>query len=213
MSLRKLDSLAISPPEDTNTFYMSFGDLMVILCCFFVLMHSISKVDKGSFERLRTEFTGSSENSLVELAETLTDMTKDMKEVSISFDKDGVRINMESAALFESSSAVLKSGALVQLKPIIEELKATSYTIDVEGHTDDQGLYRYRDKLLETNWSLSGLRASTVVHHLLEMGLQEDRLRIIGYASNHPAIPVTGKEGDELEKARAANRRVSLLVH
>lgn len=213
MSLRKLDSVSIQNPEDANTFYMSFGDLMVILCCFFVLMHSISKVDKGSFERLRTEFTGNSENSLVELSETLTEMTKDMKEISVSFDADGVRINMESAALFESSSAILKGGALTQLKPIIQKLLSTDYIIDVEGHTDDQGLYRYRDKLLETNWSLSGLRASTVVHHLLEMGLQENRLRIIGYASNHPAISISGKEGDELEKARAANRRVSLLVH
>jgi len=199
--------------EDTNTFYMSFGDLMVILCCFFVLMHSISKVDKGSFERLRTEFTGSSENSLVELAETLRDMTREMKEISITYDPDGVRINMESTTLFESSSAVLKTDALAPLKPVIGKLMLTDYTIDVEGHTDDQGLYRFRDDLLETNWSLSGLRASTVVHHLLKMGLKEDRLRIIGYAATRPAISFEGKEGIELEAARAANRRVSLLVH
>lgn len=202
-------------PEElgSSSFYMSFGDLMVILCCFFVLIHSISKVDVGSFERVRTELTGVSTDSLVELADDLKEIADGIKDVNISYDSDGVRINMETTALFEVSSAIVRKDGLVPLKPILLRVKGTKYILDVEGHTDDQGLYRYRDDLLETNWSLSGLRASSVAHHLLEIGFAEERIRIVGYAATRPKVSIKGKDGDDLDRARAANRRVSILVH
>lgn len=211
----RMAELTTRDPEQlgASSFYMSFGDLMVILCCFFVLIHSISKVDVGSFERVRTELTGVSAGSLVELAEDLKEIAKTIEDVNISYDSDGVRINMETTALFEVSSAVVREDGLVPLGPILMRVKGTKYILDVEGHTDDQGLYRYRDKLLETNWSLSGLRASSVVHHLIKLGFSEDRLRIVGYAATRPKVSVSGIEGDELDRARAANRRVSILVH
>ncbi|MFK7824076.1 MAG: flagellar motor protein MotB [Oligoflexales bacterium] len=196
-----------------SSFYMSFGDLMVILCCFFVLIHSISKVDVGSFERVRTELTGVSAGSLVELADDLKDIAKDIKDVNISYDSDGVRINMETTALFEVSSAIVREDGLAPLGPILSRIKGTKYILDVEGHTDDQGLYRYREKLLETNWSLSGLRASSVLHHLIAFGFEENRLRIVGYAATRPKVSIAGKKDKRLEQARAANRRVSILVH
>lgn len=213
MSHRFEDLMKIDQGSGLNSFYMSFGDLMVILCCFFVLMHSISKVDVGSFERIRAEFTGVEEGSLVELAQMLQEMTKEIKEVQVSYDPDGVRLNLETATLFRVNSAVLRKGALSPIKRILFPILKTDYAIDVEGHTDDRRLYRYKEEFLETNWSLSGLRASTVVHYLLELGVAQERLRLVGYAATRPKIKVSGKSGKELEKARDANRRVSILVH
>lgn len=194
-------------------FYMSFGDLMVILCCFFVLMHSISRVDTGSFEKIRTQFTGTVKGSLVDLHRRIRKVSRSLKDVSISLDSDGLRINLETAALFEVRSAVLRRGALAPLDRILAIVKNTRYQLDVEGHTDDQNLYHKKGGLVETNWSLSGLRASTVVHHLLQLGFDEKRIRIVGYASNRPRIKVARKKGASLDRARQANRRVSLLIH
>ncbi|MBF0442866.1 MAG: OmpA family protein, partial [Oligoflexales bacterium] len=88
----------------------------------------------------------------------------------------------------------------------------TRYRVDVEGHSDDRPFYRKDKEGVETNWSLSGKRASSVVHHLLDFGFSPMRIRVVGYASTRPMKEVKGKEGKALERARAENRRVSLLI-
>jgi chemotaxis protein MotB len=88
--------------------------------------------------------------------------------------------------------------------------------LDVEGHTDDVPLFK-REKgrdpeEVETNWTLSGRRASSVVNWLIEFGFSESRLRIVGYASTRPKVDVSQLEGERLERARSENRRVSILI-
>ena len=56
------------------------------------------------------------------------------------------------------------------------------------------------------------MRAASVLNYILDLGIDEQRLRLVGYSSNRPKVKISGKEGDELEKARAENRRVSLLI-
>ncbi len=92
-------------------------------------------------------------------------------------------------------------------------MKKTQYLLDIEGHADDRAFYRKVGDEVETNWSLSGRRASAVVYELGRMRFRSARLRIVGYASNKPKIELQGKSWFRIEKARAENRRVSLLVH
>jgi chemotaxis protein MotB len=66
--------------------------------------------------------------------------------------------------------------------------------------------------MLETNWSLSGKRAASVIDFLIRFGLPESRLRLVGYASNRPIADVSEKTAPELEVARSQNRRVTLLI-
>ena len=59
-----LDQLSIRRgDEGLDVFYISFGDLMVILCVFFVMLLSMSKVDIGSFEKVKSVMTGSTEDT------------------------------------------------------------------------------------------------------------------------------------------------------
>lgn len=194
-----------------NSFYLSFSDLMVLLCVFFIMLISISKVETFSFEKIKTSFSGSTDGTLAELGEKLKNLAFDSN-VRIELDKDGLRMNLEVSNLFESASAKLKDGALEKIHPLLEEIKDTSYKIDVEGHTDDRRLFYVSGGSIETNWSLSGRRASTVVLYLLQMGFNKKRLRVVGYASNKPISDIENKSGHELAEARAQNRRVSLLV-
>ncbi len=133
--------------------------------------------------------------------------------VTVTLADDGVRIDLDTAALFDSGSAVLRKDALKPFESILQKVKKTQYLLDIEGHADDRAFYRKVGDEVETNWSLSGRRASAVVYELGRMRFRSARLRIVGYASNKPKIDYKGKVGSELEKARAENRRVSLLVH
>lgn len=201
--------------EGLDSFYISFGDLMVILCVFFVMLLSISKVDVGSFEKIKSVMTGRTDNTLVELAASLKKIVEDSPGVpgaSVQLAKDGVRVDLDTTALFPPGSSVIKSNALESLAPLLAEIYRTEYRIDIEGHTDDVPFYRVVDGETETNWSLSGKRASSVILHLRSLGFSPHRLRAVGYAHTRPVVEVRGKTGAELESARSRNRRVSLLI-
>lgn len=205
--------------ESMTSFYISFSDLMVMLSVFFLMLLSISNVQIGSFEKVKTSFSGKTGGTLVALSESLRSVVEGVPGVpgvSVHLADDGVRLVLDTGALFSTRSANIDREALEPLRPLLAEILATSYSIDVEGHTDDVPLYRYytldRQRVLETNWSLSGRRASSVIHALLDFGFAEQRLRLVGYASNRPLTDPQDKSGAALESARAENRRVSLLI-
>ena len=205
--------------EGLTSFYISLSDLMVLLGVFFLMLISMSKIDVGSFEKIKTSFSGNTKGTLIELATDLRKIVEGrpgVPGVQVRLAPDGVRLNLDTGALFEIGSARLKPNALDPLQPLLAEIAKTTYTIDIEGHTDDQPLHRYYrmedERMLETNWSLSGKRAASVIEYLIQFGLPEDRLRLVGYASNRPLQSVSQKSGPTLEQARAQNRRVTLLI-
>lgn len=212
----RLDQLAMEVDDGgIDSFYISFGDLMVILCVFLVMLLSMSQIDVGSFERIRSAMTGRTDNTLVELADSLTEIvegTPGIPGASVQLSNDGVRVDLDTAVLFDPASAIVKDDALESLQPLLEEVLPTEYRIDVEGHTDDLPFYRVVEGEADTNWSLSGKRAASVILHLRTLGFSPHRVRAVGYADTHPVVDPAGKTGRELEEARARNRRVSLLI-
>jgi len=199
--------------SETETFYVSFSDLMLLLCVFFVMLLGASKVQEGSFDSLRAGFTGDTTSSLGNLEKSLKKITQTHKNFSVSRDKEGVRLDMDSIALFDTGSAVIKHNTLQSLTIALKTVTNSGYKIDVEGHTDDTPLYKiekteFGDEI-ETNWSLSGRRASAIATVLKNIGVADQRLRVIGYADTKPKSQVAGKKGSALENARQKNRRVS----
>jgi chemotaxis protein MotB len=199
-----------------NAFYLSLSDLMTLLCVFFAVLVGMSRIDVGSFEKMKSSVTGSSKGTLVELAKDLEAVSAGQKGVSVHLGEDGVHLDFESAALFETGSAALRVGSLDPMVPMLKRILATKYSIDVEGHTDDVPLYR-KEKVrdgeeIETNWTLSGRRASSVVNWLVDFGYGSSRLRVIGYGSTRAKVDVGPVSGVKLEAARAENRRVSMLI-
>lgn len=201
--------------EGLDSFYISFGDLMVILCVFLVMLLSMSRIEVGSFEKVRQVMTGKTENTLVALNDKLKEIVSGIPGVpgaSVELEPDGVRLNLDSSVLFASSEAVINPEALESIDVVLREILQTSYHVDVEGHTDDVAYYRIVEGETVTNWTLSGRRASSVVVHMRLMGFAADRIRIVGYADTRPVLDPEGRRGEELENARARNRRVSLLI-
>ena len=48
-----------------NAFYLSLSDLMTLLCVFFAVLVGMSRIDVGSFEKLKTSVTGVSKGTSV----------------------------------------------------------------------------------------------------------------------------------------------------
>jgi chemotaxis protein MotB len=185
---------------------------MTLLCVFFAILVGMSRVDVGQFEKIRTSVSGTTKGTLVELTRDLQKISSNQPGVNIELANDGVRLDFESAAFFDTGSAVIKTNAMSPLEGILKRILATSYSLDVEGHTDDVPLFNKSGDEIETNWTLSGRRAGSVVNYLANFGFAEGRLRIVGYSANKPRIDIRHKTGAELERARSANRRVSILV-
>ncbi|VUD59166.1 Photosystem I P700 chlorophyll a apoprotein A2 [Thalassocella blandensis] len=201
--------------EGLDSFYISFGDLMVILCVFLVMLLSMSNIEVGSFEKVKSVMTGKTENTLVSLAEDLSEIINGIPGVpgaSVQLDSDGVRVNLDTSVLFEQGEAVIDEQALESVDIILKDILQTEYQVDIEGHTDDVAYYRIVDGETITNWTLSGRRASSMALHLRRMGFKADRIRIVGYADTRPVVDPESKRGIALEEARARNRRVSLLI-
>jgi len=132
-----------------------------------------------------------------------TSTTKLSDYVVVYEQERGLVISFKDALLFASGSAELTPRA----RKIIEKVGATLVDlpnyIRVEGHTDDLPINTVK---FPSNWELSVLRASNVVHVLQEAGISAHRLSIIGYGEYRPLVP------NEDAQSRAMNRRVDIVI-
>lgn len=107
---------------------------------------------------------------------------------------DGKTINFEtgSAAISPSSRQLLDSLATVALR-------CDRYSIEVSGHTDNQGSR-------ELNMALSQQRADAVAAYLAGQGVARERLTARGYGPDRPRV------SNATEAGQAANRRIDFNV-
>jgi outer membrane protein OmpA-like peptidoglycan-associated protein len=112
----------------------------------------------------------------------------------------GLVVSLSSGILFDSGKSSLKPGAKSTLKRIATEIATEpSFTIAVEGHTDNVGGQA-------TNQTLSGKRANAVRDYLISSGTPADRITASG----------KGEEGalvtNKTSAGRQQNRRVELII-
>ncbi|MBA3936356.1 MAG: OmpA family protein [Planctomycetes bacterium] len=114
---------------------------------------------------------------------------------------------IENSILFKAGSSDLSLTAkstLNKVVALINEKYKNNY-IRVEGFTDDQPIRRTKDKW-DDNWDLSGGRAQSVLHYLLERHIPAADLGFAGYGQERAVASGSG------EAARAKNRRVEIIV-
>jgi chemotaxis protein MotB len=114
-----------------------------------------------------------------------------------------VEIAIRSDILFISGAADLSAEAQPVIKLLGTALREFPNVIRIEGHTDNipmsGGVFR-------SNWELSATRAASVVHLMIEGGVEPQRLEVVGYGEFRPVLPNTTVDG------RNANRRVVLTI-
>jgi chemotaxis protein MotB len=135
---------------------------------------------------------------------SLLDALRDKRQISVVNTPQGVEIGINAKVLFNSGDARLLPNSFDVLKQVAQVLRDYSNnSILVEGHTDSVPISTAK---YESNWELSSARAGAVVRFLVDRGIAPHRLAAIGRADNFPLVL-----GDD-EQARAANRRVTILV-
>ena len=116
----------------------------------------------------------------------------------------GLVISFKDTLLFASGSDQLNDKARQIIIQVSAALQNIPNYIRVEGHTDNLPI---NTPQFPSNWELSVLRASNVVHVMSESaGIPAERLSIIGYGENRPLVANDSSEN------RAINRRVDVVI-
>jgi len=199
--------------ENIHRWLISYSDFLTLLFTFFVALYALSTVDITKAEKMTTslrkvfkvidEPISFEEDRNKAIIEDLRKLLNDVSGTSIKSDARGVVITLPNSLLFDSGSASIKPEATDALTRIAEKLKEIPGKIAIEGHTDNVPI---SSSIYKSNWELSAARASSVLHFLLQRGLNPDRFIIAGYGEYRPVAP------NDTEEGRAKNRRVELII-
>lgn len=139
-------------------------------------------------------------NKAKEILEVLSPLVE-QGHVRVTEGAQGITVEINASALFDSGEARLQPPALRALTAVGQILATTDFPVTVEGHTDNAPI---NTPLFPSNWELSGARAASVVRLFIETGVDPRRLTATGYAEMRPVADNATAEG------RQRNRRVAI---
>lgn len=210
----------------------TYGDMVTLLLCFFVMLYSMSTLDKEKWIALVQSFNPSavteevsgglgSENSDAEQAQVdadIEELYQAMKsyieqenltaQVSITKGAGYVFVSFDNTVFFDGDSYILRDDGKIVLDQVAKSIADVSKSIDeirVLGHTAQD------DPVSPNNpWNdrfLATNRAAVVTVYLQEKNIIDpSRLVSVGYGQWRPVAE------NDTPGGRAQNRRVELLV-
>lgn len=213
----------------------TYGDLVTLLLCFFVLLYSMSVIDSAKFKQAAQSLnemgimfeSGSLNPSVgdsiadlnVDSAEDqMNDIYKEVKDIidSGGLTKDvevkkvdkGVLLRFKNEILFDIAQSDLKPNAKDNLSRLGKVLRKHNKIIKVEGHTDNVPI---SNSEYRSNWELSTARAISVVRYFTEELPNDQRLNpksfeVSGYGEYHPIAP------NNTDGNKQKNRRIEITI-
>lgn len=125
-------------------------------------------------------------------------------QLTVSIEKGRIVINLPENVLFATGSATINAGGEETLRQIAALLKEFSdRSFQIEGHTDNVPIHNAR---FASNWELSTGRALSVVHLMIQEGVDTKNVSAAGFGEFHPRADNTTSEG------RALNRRIEIIM-
>jgi chemotaxis protein MotB len=180
----------------------------LVMCFFFtegcaIVLQKGRRSDIEKIKALQEELEEFKKTKSI-LEEKLSKEIKD-KQVRLKMAEKGLVITFVAEVLFDSGKAVLRQESLPMLDKVIQILKkeALNHDIGIEGHTDNQPI---KYSAWKSNWELSAHRALSVLHYLIEKGIEPQRVRATGYGEYRPVASNDTAEGRQL------NRRVEIVI-
>ena len=189
----------------------TYGDLVTLLMCFFVLLFALCKTDVETLKAIsdsmkRTPpgspfiFQGRSANleKASEKLETL-DVPED---VQINASDKGLKITFRRSIAFNEGSVDLNEKAISSLKKILPIIGQMQNDIEISGHTDETDFNRK----YPSNWEISAARAGAVANFLEKNKIESKRIQVVGYGNSRPRF------NPDTSYKRQLNRRVEILL-
>jgi chemotaxis protein MotB len=207
-----------SRKKDEGLWLMSFSDMSMILISFFILQLSFSTMNAQKADILRaaiqpTQFDAKTDSITAVYKRIGNEIRRQnlSNNAQVVLDTSGITVEFKDGLLFQPGSAdgSPKFQAVVNQVMKVIANSPERYKIKIEGHTDDVPI---RSPKYASNWELSASRGIYLMRQFVARGVAEDRLSVIAYAHTQPKKQITGLAGSDLEKARAANRRVIIRL-
>lgn len=128
--------------------------------------------------------------------------------VRVTHDERGLIISLASDAFFAPASSRINieetRDILIRLAGLLNSESVSGKKFRIEGHTDDEATDPAGP--WKSNWELSTARSTEVLHYLSNLGVQENRFQVAGFADTMPIAKNDTPEG------KAYNRRVDIVV-
>lgn len=211
---------------------LTYSDLITLLMIFFIIMYTISNVDKKKMSQvaasLQTALVGEQSGKIIgespgpkmipgqgegeaeamaKAREALTKFIKDAKleaKVNVHEEERGLVISIKEPLLFASGSAVINNEYMGVLEQLGLALVGFPNAVKVEGHTDNIPISTSQ---FRSNWELSTARATNVLQFLIrQVNINPKRLSASGYGEYRNVYP------NDNEIHRAQNRRVDIVL-
>ncbi len=224
------------PPEGAPEWVMTYGDMMSLLLCFFIILVALSEIKKEDQYRVVVEEVQKAfgvlggggkvttkddpKLSLIERLENLqllkpinknksnTDEPGiDGRDPQVTRVREGMLFTQGGRITFEPGSADLTERAKQQLLTIADLIRGYKNKVELRGHT------AHREPLEGTGyqdlWVLSFFRAKSVMDFLTDpqIGIEPQRIRLIANAEREPLAKRVYTAA-----AQEPNRRVEILV-
>ncbi len=128
------------------------------------------------------------------------ELEKDLEGAKVERVGEGIKITFDSGILFDVNSYKLKDASkenIAELSKILNKYEDTN--IMFSGHTDNTGSEEYNQKLSED-------RAKAVAEYAAFVGVDAERMTIIGYGESTPVADNSTATG------RTENRRVEVGI-
>lgn len=209
---------------------VTYGDLMSLLLCFFVMLVSMSSMSESKFKQAMGSLLGALgvmkfDSSIMELENPNLSgkYQEEVKRIVKEFDDfksyvidegleesieivetdEGMLIRMENTLLFSSGEAEMNESGLELLARVADILLEFDADIRIEGHTDNVPIHTEK---FPSNWELSAERAVKVLKYLNRFGIPGKKFTAIGRGEYSPLVE------NDTEEHRSQNRRVEIFV-
>jgi len=213
---------------------VTFGDMMSLLLCFFILLQMFSELKKDhEYQRVVTAikeafgFSGGIGvlptkdiplKSMIETLESLAQKTYSETKISqndvdgmdgpkmrVKSVRDGLAFVIGGPSIFDEGSAEVKPEVRAELAKLAIILKGRRNKINVVGHA--QAMFLPDDSRWSSLDELSFARAENVKNVLVECGLDDRVFRIEAAGVREPVVPRALDPADVAE-----NRRVEIIM-
>ncbi|CAA7615245.1 flagellar motor protein MotB [Magnetospirillum sp. UT-4] len=211
-----------APQEPDGSWMETYGDMVTLLLCFFILLASVSKVDSVLYEQVQSGMTSEIgkqppqrpiESMRKELTEVVNAAAGGSDAADVATDDRGVVLNLDAGALFQPGSAEIKSELQPLLKEVVETLvqpRFETYRFEIQGHTDDTPVQTAQ---FPSNFDLAAARALSTMRAMVALGLPAERILVTSFGPFAPRVPNRLEDGTPLPANQGLNRRVAVHVY
>ena len=189
----------------------TYGDLVTLLMCFFVLLVAMCKTDdfklKAVSDSMKSGPPGSpfvfqGRSSNLEKASEKLEQLEVPEDVEINASEKGVQVTFRKSVAFKQGSVELTEKAITALKKMLPVIGQMQNDIEISGHTDESDV----NKRFPSNWELSAARAGAVANFLEKNKIEPKRIQVAGFGDSRTRF------NPDTAYKREMNRRVEILL-